>query len=130
MQMITNNQAPVHSAQYPRTPSVTVLFGEDDSTDVGMVRVSVPAGVGMPVHRHGGSDVILTPVAGAVRITDDDEVVDVGVGQTILILKDEAVALWNPHEELAEVIVAAGPAAFVSTIRSWPEVSKTSAVPA
>lgn len=130
MRKITNSDAPVHAANYPQTPSVTVLFGEEDSNDIGMVRVSVPAGVAMPVHRHSGSDVILTPVTGAVRIAKGDEVVDVEVGDTILILKDEAVGLSNPHPECAEVIVAAGPSVFVSTTRAWPEVAKASAVSA
>lgn len=123
MKLITNTDAPIVSADFPNTPSVSVLFGEESSPDVGMVRVSVPAGTGMPPHRHSGSDVILTPMSGAVRISKDDEVVDIGVGHTLLILKDETVALHNPHEDAAEVLVAAGPAAFVSTVRGWPEVS-------
>lgn len=123
MKLITNSDAPIVSADFPNTPSVSVLFTEESSPDLGMVRVTVPSGAGMPPHRHSGSDVILAPMTGAVRISKDEEVVDVGVGQTILILKDETVALDNPHEDAAEVIVAAGPAAFVSTVRSWPEVS-------
>lgn len=128
MQLTTRDSASTHSAHFPHSPSATVLFGANgDSSDVGMVRVSVPAGAGMPAHKHGGSDVILTPVAGAVSVTKGDETLDVGVGDALLILKEEAVALTNPHDTTAELIVAAGPAAFVSTIRSWPEVEPQAA---
>lgn len=131
MQLITDRDAPTYCANFPHSPSVTVLFGNDeDSADIGMVRVVVPPGVGMPAHRHNGSDVILTPVAGAVRVTKDDAPIDVEVGDTLLILKDESVALINPHAEPAELIVAAGPAAFVSKVRSWPQVSRASTTPA
>lgn len=130
MKLITNSDAPIVSADFPNTPSVSVLFGEESSPDVGMVRVTVPSGVGMPPHRHSGSDVILTLMSGAVRISKDEEVVDVEVGHTLLILKDEVVALDNPHEHPAEVLVAAGPAAFVSTVRGWPEVSAERVQPA
>lgn len=121
MRLMNHQSAPVHSARFPDSPQVTVLFGgDDDGSDIGMVRVGVPAGAGMPAHRHSGSDVILTPITGAVRVTKDEQVVDLGVGQSLLILKDEAVALTNPHQEPAELTVAAGPAAFISTVRGWP----------
>ncbi len=124
MQFIASGAAPVHSANLPNSPEVTVLFGcNDDSDEVGMVRVSVPPGAGMPPHRHHGSDVILTPVTGGVRVSKDETTFDVGVGDTLFIDKDEAVALTNPHDETADLIVAAGPAAFVSTVRRWPQVS-------
>lgn len=104
------------------TPTVTILFGgETDGPDVGLVRVSVPAGGGMPAHRHGGSDVIITPVIGRVTISDGATSVDVEAGSSALVLKDEEVSLTNPGDELAELIVSAGPADFVTGIRQWPE---------
>lgn len=104
------------------TPTIAVLFGgEEGGPDVGLVRVSVPAGSGMPAHRHGGSDVIITPVAGRVTISDGATSVDVGVGSSALVRKDEEVSLTNPGDEPAELIVAAGPANFVTGIRQWPE---------
>lgn len=128
--LVTNANAPTHSANSPHSPLVTVLFGGEDSVDVGMVRIEVPAGAKMPAHRHNGSDVILTPLSGAVLITKDETTVDLGAGDALLILKDETVALSNPHQEPAELIVAAGPATFISTVRSWPLVSNASATPA
>ncbi|MEO6955671.1 MAG: cupin domain-containing protein [Antricoccus sp.] len=122
MQQITKHDAPVHCAHFPDSPAVTVLFGEDDSADIGMATVHIPAGAGMPPHRHNGSDVILTPISGAVQVTKGDEVIDVRPGDALLILKDETVALANPHEDPAELIVAAGPASFLATIRKWPQV--------
>ncbi len=104
----------------PGAPLATVYFGDEGSTDVGMVRVDVPPGAAMPPHKHHGSDVILTLVAGAVRITKGEEVIEVGTGDAALILKDELVALANPYEEPARLIVAAGPADFVTSVQHWP----------
>lgn len=104
------------------TPTATVVFGgEEGGPDVGLVRVRVPAGGGMPPHRHAGSDVIVTPVAGRVIISDGETSVDVEVGASALVLKDEEVSLTNPGDEAAEIIVSAGPADFVAGIRQWPE---------
>lgn len=103
-------------------PTATVLFGGvDGGPDVGLVRVHVPASSGMPAHRHSGSDVILTTMTGMVQISAGDESVEVHPGDSVLITKDEAVSLTNPGASAAEVLVAAGPASFIETIRAWPE---------
>lgn len=105
-------------------PVVTVLFGGDPGgPDVGVVRVDVPPGGGMPEHTHGGSDVVLVPVEGTVVISQGSESITVETGSAALVRKDEAVSLANPGEETAQVIVAAGPADFVAGIRDWPEPS-------
>ncbi len=106
----------------PNTPTVTVLFGgEEGGPDVGVVRVAIPAGAGMPEHDHGGSDVVLLPQVGGVEISDGSGTITVGVGDAALIRKDERVSLRNPGGEVAEVLVAAGPPAFLTSIRAWPE---------
>lgn len=105
----------------PNAPTVTVIAGgEDGGPDVGLVRVHVPPGAGMPAHRHNGSDVILTPTAGTVRISKGEDFIDVNVGDSAVVGKDEAVSLMNPGSQDAEIIVAAGPAHFITGIRSWP----------
>ena len=105
----------------PNSPTVTVVAGgEPDGPDVGLVRVDVPAGGGMAPHKHNGSDVILAPVAGVVRIRKGEESVDVGVGDSILIGKEETVSLANPGDITAHLIVAAGPTDFIAAIRAWP----------
>lgn len=107
-------------------PTVTVVFGGgEEGPDVGLVRVRVPAGGGMPQHRHGGSDVIVTPVMGAVTISDGESAVYVEVSASALVRKDEEVSLTNSGDEPAEVLVSAGPADFVAAIRQWPEPSDT-----
>lgn len=122
MQLRTAADGLVRQAPAPNSPTVTVFFGGDgDGRDVGLVKVTVPPGAGMPPHKHGGSDVILTPTTGRVRITKGEESIEVGVGDAALIGKDEAVALTNPGHDEAQVIVAAGPADFVAGIRAWPE---------
>lgn len=121
MQLRREADGLVRKPPVPNSPTVTVVFGgEDGGPDVGLVRVLVPAGAGMPAHRHNGSDVILTPIAGFVRITKGQESMDVHVGDSALVDKDEEVSLMNPGEEDAHVIVAAGPADFVTGIRAWP----------
>ncbi|MEM9566563.1 MAG: cupin domain-containing protein [Actinomycetota bacterium] len=108
----------------PNAPTVTVLFGgEEGGPDVGVVRVAIPAGAGMPEHDHGGSDVVLVPQVGSVEISHGDETIVVGVGDAALIRKDERVSLRNPGEGEVEVLVAAGPPAFLTSIRAWPEPS-------
>jgi len=122
MELRTAENSPRRQPPGENTPTVTVVFGgEEGGPDVGLVRVNVPAGGGMPVHRHGGSDVILTPIAGRVTISDGEASVDVHAGDSALILKDEQVSLTNPGDEPAEIIVSAGPANFVAGIRQWPE---------
>lgn len=122
MQLRKEAEALVRKPPAPNSPVVTVFFGgEEGGPDVGLVRVQVPAGAGMSAHRHNGSDVILAPVVGWVRISKGEEAIDVHVGDSALVLKDEAVSLTNPGSETAHVIVAAGPADFVAGIREWPE---------
>lgn len=112
----------VRRAPRPGGPIVSVLFGGDpDGPDVGVVRVEVPPGAGMPEHLHGGSDVVLLPVAGTVVISKGSESITVNTGDAVLVRKDEAVSLANHGSETAQVLVAAGPPNFVAGIRDWPE---------
>lgn len=122
MELITTAQGLTRQLPVPNGPTATVICGgEKGGPDVGLVRVHVPAGGGMGAHRHSGSDVVLTPVVGAVRITKDEDSIEVRVGDSALIRKDEEVSLTNPTSEPAEIIVAAGPADFITSIRGWPE---------
>ncbi len=121
MELRRRGEGSRHRPPVPDAPTVEVLFGGDEGgPDVAVVRVEIPAGSGMPPHSHGGSDVILVPIDGAVEITKDDETIHVGVGDSALIRRDEVVALRNPGSETAEVVVAAGPVDFVAGLRSWP----------
>ncbi|MDQ2851334.1 MAG: cupin domain-containing protein [Actinomycetota bacterium] len=125
MKLVKHEEALLRQPPGPNAPTVTVFFGGvEGGPDVGLVRVRVPAGGGMSAHRHGGSDVILTPTAGVVRISKGAESVEVHVGDSVLISKEEEVALTNPGNSTAEVIVAAGPANFVAGILRWPEPVK------
>lgn len=124
MKLISGSQALARSPM-PNGPVATVLLGgTGDSDDVGMIRVDVSPGAAMPPHRHHGSDVILTAVSGAVRISEGDDAVDVGNGDAVLVCKDELVGLSNPHDEPARLLVAAGPADFVDAVRRWPSVQE------
>ena len=122
MELVKYGEGALRQPPVPNAPTVEVVFGGlEGGPDVGLVRVRIPAGSGMSAHRHSGSDVILTPIAGLVHISKGDESIEVHVGDSALIGKDEEVALTNPGSSAAEVIVAAGPASFVASIRRWPE---------
>lgn len=124
MKVHTRGDGPKRRPPAPNSPTVEVLFGgEPGGPDVGAVRVEVPVGAGMPAHTHGGSDIVLVPIEGAVEISKGDELVKVAVGDAILILKDEAVSLRNPGDQPAHVIVAAGPATFIAGVRAWPDAA-------
>lgn len=121
MKLVTHAEGALRKPPAPNSPTVTVIFdGTHHSTDVGLVKVSVPGGAMMAAHKHSGSDVILTPIIGMVRIAKGEEIIDVHVGDSALVLKDEAVSLSNPDDSPAEVLVAAGPANFVTGILDWP----------
>lgn len=123
MKLVKQGDGLVRRPPVPNAPTVTVIVGgEEGGPDVGLVRVHVPAGAGagMPAHRHNGSDVILTPTAGTVRISTGADFIDVNVGDSALFRKHEEVSLTNPGDQDAEIIVAAGPAHFIAGIRSWP----------
>ena len=122
MELCTQSAGLVRKPPVPNGPTITVVFGGDENgPDVGLVRVHVPAGASMPAHSHSGSDVILTPVTGDVRISNTEESIDVHTGDSLLVRKDEKVSLTNPGHSEAQVIVAAGPPNFVAGIREWPE---------
>ncbi|MEM9653596.1 MAG: cupin domain-containing protein [Actinomycetota bacterium] len=107
----------------PGRPTVEVLFGDNTDAHVGLARVTVPPGGGMPEHDHGGSDIVLAPQVGRVEVTTaDGEVTTVAAGDVALIGRDERVALTNPGSDDAELLVAAGPPDFLGTILRWPEV--------
>lgn len=123
MDLVKNGEGLLRRPPVENGPTVTVLFGgEPEGPEVGVVKVNVPPGGGMPEHVHGGSDVVLMPVVGTVVIAkgSGEESVTVEVGDAALVRRDEAVSLRNPGTEAAEVVVAAGPANFVAGIRRWP----------
>lgn len=128
MQVRSASQIPFRSPGEAR-PTVTVLFGGDgDPTDVGLVRVTMPPGVEMPAHKHHGSDVIVSPISGQVQMHQGEDTIDLTVGDSVLVDKEEAVSLTNRSSETAELLVAAGPTNFVATVARWPLARDTAPV--
>ena len=122
MELRTAKDVVVRRPPGENMPTVTVVAGgEEDGPGVGLARVRVPVGASMPAHRHNGSDVIITPVAGQVSISDGSTSIDVTVGASAVIRKHEKVSLRNSSDDPAEFIVSAGPADFIAGIRQWPE---------
>ncbi len=124
MELVARGEGIVRQPPVPHGPTVEVLFGGDEGGPaVGVVRVEVPPGAGMPEHDHGGSDVVVMPVVGGVEISQGQRTVAAGVGDAVLIRRDERVALRNPGDEPAQLVVAAGPATFVASMRAWSDVT-------
>ncbi|WP_394216829.1 cupin domain-containing protein [Brachybacterium vulturis] len=122
MELRTTKDFAIRRSPGENTPTVTVIAGgEENGPDVGVARVRVPVGASMPAHRHNGSDVIITAVAGQVSISDGSASIDVPAGSSAVIGKDEKVSLRNSSDESAELIVSAGPADFLAGIRQWPD---------
>lgn len=120
MELRSKGQGLIRRPPVPNGPTVEILFG-GDGPDVGLLRIEVPPGAGMPEHDHGGSDIVLHTLEGSVVISKGDESIQVDVGDSAFIEKTEKVALRNPDEQrTAVVLVAAGPPVFVSAIRNWP----------
>src|SRR5690625_7276644 len=114
MKLRTAADAAVRQPPLPDSPVISVFFGgADDPGDLGLLKVAVPAGAGMPPHRQHGSDVILIPAAGFVRIGKGEEAIDVCPGDAAVSEKDEAVSLTYPGKQDARVLVAARPASCV-----------------
>lgn len=97
-----------------------VIGGQEHGPAVGIVRLDVPPGASAPAHTHGGSDIVLLPIDGAVQITKGAESVTIAAGDALLVERSEEVSLVNPGPEHAHVIVAAGPANFVAHLRRAP----------
>lgn len=124
MELRTTKDVVIRRPPGENTPTVRVIAGgEENGPDVGVARVTVPVGAAMPAHRHNGSDVIITLLAGQVSISDGSASIDVPTGASAVILKEEKVSLRNSLDEPAEFIVSAGPAAFIAGIRQWPDAS-------
>ena len=120
MKLRTAADAAVRKPPLPDSPVISVFFGgQEESGDLGLIKVSVPPGAGMPPHRHHGSDVILIPVVGFVRIVKGEEQIDVYPGDAAFIDKSEAVSLTNAGSQEAQLFVAAGPASFIRTVLAW-----------
>lgn len=122
MKHIAATEVARHKSPAPNGPTVSVYFGgPEDPQDVGLIRLAVPPGAGMSEHRHNGSDIILAPLTGHVVIHKGEESMELHPGDAGFVAKDEAVSLSNPGDQVAEVLVAAGPASFIANVLKFPE---------
>ena len=109
----SKDNCPTYQAPGEKTPTISVVFGnKEESSDIGVVRVSIPAGSEMPPHKHGGSDIILSPLDGDLEIYDESESHVLSPGDSILVTKEERVGVRNHSDATVNAIVAAGPANF------------------
>lgn len=129
MKFIDGNKLPLRSPNLPNAPRGKALFSDDTGVAVGLVHLFVAPGLEMPHHVHGGSDVIIYAIKGAVEIATESEKFSVAAGQAILIFADESSSLANRGTEDAELLVAAGPANFAGRVSNWPILGEGSKHP-
>lgn len=118
-------KGPLHRPPAPDAPTVEILFGAEDGAELGVIRVEVPPGSGMPEHGHGGSDVIVMPTTGSIIMSQGDTSTVVEPGDAMLVPKDETVALRNPNDVSVQVLVAAAPTTFIANVATWPALEVT-----
>jgi quercetin dioxygenase-like cupin family protein len=108
-------------------PIAEVLVGGDGEWPVAALHVTVPPGGGMPEHEHGASEALVTPLAGAIRITPAGagaDAVELGPGAVATIPKGERVRLDNASAEgEAVALVVLSPPDFAAQVLAWPEVA-------
>lgn len=106
----------------PGGPVAEVVIGPEDDWPVGVVHVTVAAGGGMPAHAHGGSATLLVPLAGSVRVVEEDggAVTEVATGATVTIPIGEKVRLENPGDGEARLLVVLSPPDFAGQVGAWP----------
>ncbi len=86
MEPVRQGEGLVHGPPIPNGPTVTVVVGsEAGAPDVGPVRLPHSRRGEVPAHRHNGSDVILTPTAGMMSISNRADAIDVHVVDSALV---------------------------------------------
>ncbi len=110
-------------APLPGGPTVRVVVGADTDTPVGMLEVTLPVGGAMPEHDHGGSAVLLAPLAGRFRLVEaerpDAHVLEPGTLATIPV--GVRVRLENAGDVEARTLAVLTPPDFAERLETWPE---------
>jgi quercetin dioxygenase-like cupin family protein len=106
----------------PGGPLVEVVIGAEQGLGLGVVDVTIPAGAAMPEHAHGGSEALLIPQAGRLRLVDAESgaVTELEPGVLATIPIGRRVALENPAATEARMLVVLAPPDFAATVAAWP----------
>lgn len=111
---------PRRSAPLPDGPTVAPLVPVGTSDRVAAVHMEIPAGGGLPEHSHGASEIVLVPLAGAVRLRHEGRERTLSPGMSAHIATGERVSLSNEEAEAATLVVVASPPEFAEHLASWP----------
>lgn len=103
-------------------PTVEIVIGADAGCSTGLVVVSVPAGGVMPTHTHGGSETMLIPQSGRLRLIDIDDGTSVELEPGVLatVAVGQRVRLENPTDKDARTLVVLTPPDFTTKLATWP----------
>jgi len=112
-----------HRAPFPNGPELEVVIGAEHRHPFGVLEVTVPVGAAMPEHDHGASEVLLAPLAGALRLVeagDAERATELEAGTLATIPVGCRVRLENAGDVEARVLVVLSPADFVAQLGGWP----------
>ena len=105
-------------------PSAEPLITSSVSESIGVVHLEIPAGVAMPEHDHGASQIMLIPLSGALELRQGEHRSRLKCGTAAHIGVRERVGLANLEDGPATVMVIASPPQFADRIASaWPAVA-------
>lgn len=102
-------------------PSAEPLIANGVSDLLGVIHLEIPAGVAMPEHDHGASQIVLIPLSGAVELRQGENISPLSHGMTAHIDAGERVGLANTSDTAASIILVATPPQFVHRVANWPE---------
>jgi quercetin dioxygenase-like cupin family protein len=108
---------------------VDVVIGADRGLGLGVVDVTVPAGAAMAEHAHGGSETLLIPQEGRLRLIESESgaVTELEPGCLATIPIGLHVSLENPETSDARMLVVLAPADFAGAVAGWPVVEQAAA---
>jgi quercetin dioxygenase-like cupin family protein len=107
-------------------PSAEPLITNDASELLGVIHLEIPAGVTMPEHDHGASQIVLIPLSGAIELRQGEHISPLSNGMVAHIGVGERVGLANTGDTQASVVLVATPPQFVHRVATWPEAAATS----
>lgn len=105
-------------------PSAEALITSGVSELIGVLHLEIPAGVALPEHDHGASQIVLIPLSGALELRQGAHRLPLSYGMAAHVGLGERVGLANPDNVPATVMVIASPPEFVDRIATvWPHMT-------
>jgi mannose-6-phosphate isomerase-like protein (cupin superfamily) len=104
---------------------LTFVFTADDTDGrFEWLESTVEFGGGPPYHLHNASDEVFGVLEGEVRFKIDNELFELGVGDTAFVPRGVPHSFTNPHPDRpAKMVGMHAPAALEAFLRVWAELS-------